>query len=81
MMNLTIMKLNLALKVETPPKPTTESFASEKKSYEEWEHFNSCCLMIMENHMENSIYKSIPKTKNAKEFLDVVGKRYTKFSQ
>ena len=81
MMNLTIMKLKLTLKVEVPPKLTTENSASEKKSYEEWEHFNSCCLMIMENHMEHSIYKSIPKTKNAKEFLDAVGKRYTKFSQ
>ena len=31
--------------------------------------------------MENSIYESIPKTENAKEFLDVVGKKYTKFSK
>ena len=29
--------------------------------------------------MDNSIYESIPKTENAKEFLDVVGKKYTKF--
>ena len=35
MMNLTIMKLNLALKVEAPPKPTAESFSKEKKSYED----------------------------------------------
>ena len=26
--------------------------------------------------MEDSIYESIPKTENAKEFLDVVGKKY-----
>ena len=31
--------------------------------------------------MEDSIYESIPKTENAKEFLDVVGKKYTKFSK
>ena len=30
--------------------------------------------------MEDSIYESIPKTENAK-FLDVVGKKYTKFSK
>ena len=30
--------------------------------------------------MEDSIYESIPKTKNAKEFLDVVSKKYTKES-
>ena len=35
--------------------------------------------MIMGNHMEDSIYESIPKTENAKEFLDVVGQKYTKF--
>ena len=81
MMNLTIMKLNLALKVEAPPKPPTESSTKEKKSYEDWEYSNSCCLMIMENHMEDSIYESISKTKNAKEFLDAFGKKYTKFSK
>ena len=75
MMNLTIMKLNLALKVEAPPKPTSESSTKEKKSYEDWEYSNSCCLMIMENHMEDSIYESIPKIENVKEFLDVVGKK------
>ena len=31
--------------------------------------------------MEDPIYESIPKTENAKEFLDVVGKKYTKFSK
>ena len=35
MMNLTIMKPNLALKVEAPPKPTVESFSNEKKFYED----------------------------------------------
>ena len=29
----------------------------------------------------DSIYESIPKTENAKEFLDDVGKKYTKFSK
>ena len=33
MMNLTIMKLNLTLKVEAPPKPNTESSANEKKFF------------------------------------------------
>ena len=50
MMNLTIMKMNLALKVEAPPKPTTKSSENEKKNYEDLEYSNSCCLMIMENH-------------------------------
>ena len=66
MINLMIMKLNLVLKVEAPSKPTADSSANEKKSYEDCGYSNSCCLMIIENHMENSIYESIPKTENAK---------------
>ena len=54
-MNLTIMKLYMALKVESSPKPTVDNSANKKKLYEElyeeWEYNNSCCLMIMENHM------------------------------
>ena len=69
----------MTLKVEVRPKPTTESSTKEKKSYEDWKYSNSCCLMIMENHMEDSIYERIPKTENAKEFLDAIGRKYTKF--
>ena len=29
--------------------------------------------------MKNSIYESIPKNENAKEFLDAIVKKYTKF--
>ena len=80
MMNLTIMKLNLALKVEAPPKPTAKSSAIEKKFYEDCEYSNSCCLIIMENHMEDSIFANIPRIDNAKEFLYALSKKYTKFS-
>ena len=31
--------------------------------------------------MEDSIYKSIPKIENAKEFLNAISKKYTKFSK
>ena len=31
--------------------------------------------------MDDSIYESIPKTENAKEFLDAIGKKYIKFSK
>ena len=31
--------------------------------------------------MDESIYESILKTENAKEFLDAVSKKYTKFSK
>ena len=35
MINLTIMKLSLALKVEAPPQPIAESFVNEKNFYED----------------------------------------------
>ena len=79
MMNLTIIKLNLVVKVETPPKPTIENSANETKFYEDWEYSNSCCLMIMKNHMEESIYANIPKIENAKEFLYAISRKFTKF--
>ena len=75
------MKMNLALKVEAPPKLTAKSSANEKKFYEDWEYFNSCYLMIMENHMEDSVYASILKIDNAKDFLYAISKKYTKFSK
>ena len=31
--------------------------------------------------MEDSIYTSIPKIENGKEFLDAISKKYTKFSK
>ena len=80
MMNLTIIKLKLVLKVEAAPKTTAKSSINKKKFYKDQESSNSCCLMIMENHIEESMYASIPKIENAKEFLDVISKKYTKFS-
>ena len=35
----------------------------------------------MKNHMEGSIYANIPKIENAKEFLDAISKKFTKFSK
>ena len=75
------MNMNFALKFDVHPKPTTKSSANEKKLYEDWEHSNSCCLMIMENHMKDSVYASIPKIVNAKDFLYAINKKYKKFSK
>ena len=70
------MKLDLALKLEAPPKLTAKSYANEKKLYEDWECSNSCYLMIMEDF----VYASIPKIENAKYFLYAISKKSTKFS-
>ena len=69
MMTLMIIKMNLALKVKVSPKPTTKSSVNEKKIYEDWEYSNSCCLMIMENHMKDFVYACIPKIEECKRFL------------
>ena len=37
--------------------------------------------MIMKNHIEDSVYASISKIENAKDFLYVISKKYTKFSK
>ena len=37
--------------------------------------------MIMENHIEDSIYAGIPKIENEKEYLDAISTKYTKFSK
>ena len=42
---------------------------------------NSCCLMIMENHMEDSVYANIPKIENTKDLFYAIRKKYTKFSK
>ena len=75
------MKPNLALKVKAPPKPTTESFANEKLFYEDWENSNSCCLIIMENHMKEFIYASIPKIENVKELLILLERNIQSFQR
>ncbi|XP_062075314.1 uncharacterized protein LOC133779360 [Humulus lupulus] len=58
MMNLTLMRVDLALRMDAPPKPTDDATEKDKKSYEE--HSNRCCLMLMRYHMDESISDSIP---------------------
>ena len=35
------------------------------------EYSNNYCLKIKDNHTKDSIYESIPKTDNVKEFLEI----------
>ena len=81
MMNLTIKKLDLALREDSHAKPTVETSVDDKKLCDDWEYSNRCYLMIMRFHMEDSKHDSIPKTENAKEFLEAINKKYKKFSK
>ena len=69
MMNLTIMKIDLALRTTVLRKPADGAAEKDRKSYDECEYSNRCCLMIMRYHMYESIRDSIPNTENAKDFL------------
>ena len=40
-MNMTFMKLDLALEIDPPKKLTNESSATVKKLYEDWKHSNN----------------------------------------
>ena len=81
MMNLMIMKLDLALRFSFPPKPTDKSIKTEKRHFEEWEYSNRCCLMIIRYYIEDSVRDIIPKIENAKDFLDTINNKYKKFSK
>ena len=81
MMNLTIMRMELALRTTTLPKPVDNAAEKYRKTYEEWEYSNHYCLMIMRYHMDESICYSIPKTENAKDFLTAIEKKYENFSK
>ncbi|XP_040990963.1 uncharacterized protein LOC121238189 [Juglans microcarpa x Juglans regia] len=75
------MNLDLALRTEIPAKPTNESSIEEKTHYERWEHSNRTCLMIMRHTIDKSIRQSIHQIDNAKDFLEAVGKKFTKFDK
>lgn len=56
MLNLTIMKLDLALKIDPPEKPTAETTAEAKQLYENWEYSNNSCMMLLEYYVEDCIF-------------------------
>nr|XP_048333660.1 uncharacterized protein LOC125423449 [Ziziphus jujuba var. spinosa] len=77
--NLAFMKLDLTLEMHPPEIPTDESSVEIKKPYEDWKHFSKCCMMMIENYMDESIYASISKVNTAKELLEEIGKKFIKF--
>jgi len=79
--NLAIMNLDLALRVETPAALTEKSSVKEKTYYECWGHSNRTCLMIMKYTIDKSISQSIICTDSAKDFLAAVEDKFTKFNK
>jgi hypothetical protein len=70
---LGIMALDLAIIVkEKPAAITDESSDAEKSFYEAWERVNRLSLNLMRMTMAESIKPSMPKTENAREFLEKI---------
>ena len=70
------MDLDLALRVDEPPKPTELSTQAEKTSYDLWERSNRLSLMFIRSHIGKSIRGSIPDCAKAKEYLKAILDRF-----
>ncbi|XP_041009355.1 uncharacterized protein LOC121253403 [Juglans microcarpa x Juglans regia] len=79
--NLAIMNLDLTMRVDASTQLIEESFTEEEFLYESWEHSNRTCLMIVRYTIDKFIRQSIANTENANGFLEVVGKKFTKFDK
>ena len=73
------MKLDLTLEIDPPKKPNDESSAVIKKLYEDWKHSSKCCMMMMENCMDEVVYASILKVDTTKGLLEEIRKFFIKF--
>ena len=80
-MNMTFMKLDLALKIDPLEKLTNDHSDVVKKLYEDWKHFNKCCMMMMENCMDEAVYASIPKVGIIKGLLEEIRKKLIEFDK
>ena len=77
--NMKFMKLDLALEIDPLEKLTDTSSATVKKLYEDWKYSNKCCMMMMENFMDEVVYASIPKVDTTKGLLEEIGNKFIKF--
>ena len=68
-MNLIFLKLDLTLEIDPPKKPNDESSAIIKKLYEDWKHSNKCCMMMMENCMDEVVYAIFLRWIQQRDFL------------
>ncbi|XP_028106820.1 uncharacterized protein LOC114305879 [Camellia sinensis] len=74
--HLGVLDLDLALLSEKPTAITDISNAEEKASHEAWKKSNILSLMFMRMTIAKNIKSTLPKTDDAKEYLDNVEKRF-----
>ena len=76
---LSVMDLDLALRVSSPAPHTVESSSDEKKDIERWEKSNRMCLMIIKKAIPEAFRGIISETiRTAKEFLEEIKNRFVK---
>ena len=76
---LSVMDLDLALRVSSPAPLTVESSSDEKRDIERWANSNRMCLMIIKKAIPKSFRGTISEMiKTAKEFLEEIKNRFSK---
>ncbi|KAA8534146.1 hypothetical protein F0562_031661 [Nyssa sinensis] len=76
---LSVMDLDLALRVSSPAPLTDESSSDEKRDFERWEKSNRMCLMIIKKAIPEALKGTTSeKIKTAKEFLEEIKNRFAK---
>ena len=76
---LSVMDLDLTLRVSSPAPLTVESSSDEKRDIERWENSNRMCLMIIKKVIPEALSGTISETiKTAKEFLEEIKNRFSK---
>ncbi|XVF78113.1 hypothetical protein PTKIN_Ptkin14bG0103200 [Pterospermum kingtungense] len=78
---LGVMNLDLSLRVDPPPVPTPLSSFKDTYYYLMWEHSNRNCLMIMSYTVDKAIRNNVPRTDNARDYLDSIKKQFAKFDK
>ena len=70
-----VLDLHLAILEEKPATINDASSNEEKAHYKAWERCNRLSLMFMRMTVVDNIKTTIPKTRNAKEFMELVEER------
>ena len=76
---LSVMDLDLVLRVYSPAPLTVESSYDEKRDIERWEKSNRMCLMIIKKAIPEAFRGTISEMiKTTKEFLEEIKNRFAK---
>ncbi|CAL0309991.1 unnamed protein product [Lupinus luteus] len=69
---LGVLELDLAIIMDNEPTITETSSEADKTLYEAWERSNRLSLSLMKMSISDNVKSSMPKTKNAREFMRMI---------